>query len=355
MRNNKGYALITTIFVLALLLPLSVAMFQIGLYQVKQTSQASWKQRTFHAADGMVDWTLANLPEEIAIGDSVYIGKMRVGSGVMGESWIRRIDNDTLDIRREFTVYGHGFTLSGIETTVALNTAVRGRPLWNIPTAFGAFGGMTKHGKSGIVSGVDECGVEPTTYGMWTPTDEAYQQHSVIDPNDPPDWLVGNPALQYSDDMVGEAGLVEWEDILTAPADYELSSASEWPSPSAFLDGWPVIRLTDDFSDKLNSYHGRGILIVPEDVTIGGGFSWDGIIMVGSNLTINGTVDIHGTVWTGVNITIPTGPSVDINDLGNGTQTFIYNSCYVNAALRAFRPVRVDTDWRYSHGGWTEF
>jgi len=352
MRNNKGYALIATLFALLLLLPLAVAMFQIGMYQTRQSAENSWKKRTFYAADGMVDWTLANLPEEIAIGDSVYIAQFPIDYKVIGESWVRRIDTDTTDQFRAFIVTGRGRTPIGTETTISLNTAVRGRPIWNVPAAFGAMAGVHKNGTSGIITGQSVCPEGETSYGILAPTGEVDQNGVPVDGTEP--WLDGDPPIVYSDDIINDAQFENWEDIRDGDVDYEASSITDWPDSTAFSLGWPIVRWTGPLSTTVDdAFNGRGILIVPQDLKFGGGFTWEGIVLVGGRLISSGETNVYGSVWSGLNVTL--GEYVDESDLGNGTIHFQYDLCNVRAALRSLEPVLDNTDWRELGGGWTEF
>jgi hypothetical protein len=69
-------------------------------------------------------------------------------------------------------------------------------------------------------------------------------------------------------------------------------------------------------------------------MTMGGSLKWDGIIFVGGTLTSSGSNTVKGAIVTGLNVLL--GQSVAASDLGNGTKTFLYDSCIVANALKKF-------------------
>jgi hypothetical protein len=127
---------------------------------------------------------------------------------------------------------------------------------------------------------------------------------------------------------------VDWVTILSTmamSADVAIPGGA-WPS---FTDSnyWPVI-FVDQASDFSLPSSGRGMLIVRNNVTIGGSAQWDGIILVGGMLTLNGNVTINGALVTGLNVLL--GQSVPASDIGNGTKTVRYDSCKVESAMQRF-------------------
>jgi hypothetical protein len=66
---------------------------------------------------------------------------------------------------------------------------------------------------------------------------------------------------------------------------------------------------------------------------LGGSFTWDGVILIGGNLTSSGTQTIQGAVISGLNLKL--GETVAVSDLGSGSKTYRYNSCYVRNSLQA--------------------
>ncbi|MEE8541614.1 MAG: hypothetical protein V3S66_08120, partial [Desulfobacterales bacterium] len=75
---------------------------------------------------------------------------------------------------------------------------------------------------------------------------------------------------------------------------------------------------------KLNNVTGYGLLLVEGDLTLGGGFNWNGIILVTGTLTFNGGglgINILGAVLANQTVDINGGIDID------------YDSCQVNNAL----------------------
>jgi hypothetical protein len=93
---------------------------------------------------------------------------------------------------------------------------------------------------------------------------------------------------------------------------------------------WPVTRVNGDL---ILPASGKGILIVTGNLTWNGTplKTWEGLILVGGTITHNGQGNLFGAVVSGLNI--KTGGVVGLNDLGNGTKTYQYDSCSLSRAL----------------------
>jgi Tfp pilus assembly protein PilX len=93
---------------------------------------------------------------------------------------------------------------------------------------------------------------------------------------------------------------------------------------------------------KMNGGTGYGILLVKGDLTLGGGFQWNGVIFVTGSLTMNGGgggTNIRGQIYSGTSI----ANEVDINggvDIG-------YHSCNVKNAFAA-SPLKV-VNWKHAY------
>jgi len=206
---------------------------------------------------------------------------------------------------------------------------------WNVglPTlgAWTALGGLLKSGGSGIISGADECGKEPSVAGVGAPTVPGYVQTGGASvPSGSPNILdMGTQANANS--MI----TIDWPGMLSGAAvspDIKIPGDA-WPS---FADPayWPVI-FVDQAAPWSLPNDGRGLLIVKNDMTIGGSLQWDGIVLVGGSLTSNGNNTIDGAVVTGLNAML--GQVVLPSDVGSGNKSFRYNSCNVENAARRFR------------------
>ncbi len=180
-------------------------------------------------------------------------------------------------------------------------------------------GNVTGNGSSMVTDGGDECGAGSDLPPIYTLTP------AVTNVSGSP-LLLGNPPnpVQGTSDIDIQATV----DALKDNKDVEYTS-----DLNGDLVGGP-----DDFvcvySDTSNPYNvgglklqtvtGYGVLIVEGDLTLGGGFEWNGLIMCTGTLVFNGGgagINIHGAVLA--------NQTVDIN---GGVATH-YNSCMVAKAL----------------------
>lgn len=196
--------------------------------------------------------------------------------------------------------------------------------------AWTSLSGLLKNGGMGTISGSDNCGVATPVAGVAVPNVPGYVQSggTSVPTGSPPITNMGSQSAANA--MVG----VDWPTILAGmslSADVVLPGGT-WPSFSN-SSYWPVI-----YVDQLTSWNlpttGRGMLIVKNDMTIGGSIDWDGIILVGGSYTSNGTNVVKGALVTGLNVLL--GQAVAPSNLGNGTKTYRYDSCNVESALRKF-------------------
>lgn len=205
-----------------------------------------------------------------------------------------------------------------------------------VPGAWTAISGIDKNGGSGILSGIDQCGVEPPVAGVAVPTTGA-DAGPGYDQDGGTSVPVGTPPISYPAPTPPEFALhpsinIDWDGIVNGGSmtfDYNLTSATGWPT--SFVS-WPTIYVNNTAELLLIPTHsGRGLLVVRHDLELGGSFAWDGVILVGGKLTSSGTNTVNGGMITGLNLKL--GEPVGISDLGNGTKVIRYNSCYVNSAL----------------------
>ena len=93
---------------------------------------------------------------------------------------------------------------------------------------------------------------------------------------------------------------------------------------------------------KLQNVTGYGILLVKGDLTLGGGFQWNGIILATGSVTLNGGgggINIQGLVFTG------TSTLTDVTI--NGGNVIGYDSCKVKKSFAA-SPLKV-VNWKQSY------
>ena len=202
----------------------------------------------------------------------------------------------------------------------------------DMPTmaAWTSLSGILKNGGQGTISGADNCGTSTPVAGVAVPNVPGYAQAggSSVPTGSPPILNLGSQAA--ANGVVG----VDWVTVLSGmalSADIVLPGSS-WPS-FANANYWPVI-----YVDQVSSWNlptsGRGMLIVKNDLTIGGSIQWDGIILVGGAFTSNGNNTVNGALVTGLNVLL--GQAVPPSNIGNGTKTYRYDSCNVESAMKKF-------------------
>jgi Tfp pilus assembly protein PilX len=210
--------------------------------------------------------------------------------------------------------------------------------MMNAPGAWTSLSGIRKSGGSGVISGVDECAMQPSVAGVAVPNSPGYTQTggSSVPAGTPPIKDHGPQPASHDSVHIDWAGVVAGTSLtptLTIPP-------ASWPS-FADTSYWPIIKVVGDFSLPGD---GRGVLIVTGNFSVNGSRSWKGVLLVGGMLTSSGNTDIRGVAVTGLNTKL--GMVVPESDLGSGTKTFRYNSCLMQRALRPFAGlVPMDNAW----------
>jgi hypothetical protein len=206
--------------------------------------------------------------------------------------------------------------------------------------------GLHKNGGSGTIDGNDACGAASAVGGVAVPDTPGYDQNgggSVPE---------GNPDIASLGATAAAAAAslnINWSGITNGSAitpDITIPGGS-WPS---FSDPnyWPVIYIDNAGSSYSLPGDGRGTLIVRGDFTISGSKQWNGPILVGGTMTSNGNNTVEGAVITGLNLKL--GEAVGVSDVGNGTKTFVYNSCNIANAMTAFGGLKLLTNTWFD--GW---
>ena len=340
MRKN-GFALIATMMVLILIMPLALVGAGIAIKSRQDATRDYWKSRTFYAADGALEWALAGLERnlfwpEMAVGDSLYLGRFNLGR-VYGEAWIVREGVDSVGALKTFVLYGRGFTIPDFsESRVSVNVVMSARPPWDLYAPLVSLTGSRKNGVAGIMEGHASCPLGEAVAGIIAPDGSVSESGDVIQPEDSVGWLDGDPPLVYDsqENLIDLLGFDEWPYVRdTLVADAETPNKKAWPYVPLAEGKWLTIRLTDDGLGLRSGHNGQGILIVPGDLDIGGGFTWEGLILVGGTLTINGDVTIQGSILAGLNIIDGTFASTNPIDMGNGTVHIQYDLCAIRESL----------------------
>jgi hypothetical protein len=200
----------------------------------------------------------------------------------------------------------------------------------SVNAAWTSLSGLEKNGKSGTISGFDNCGVKPPVAGVAVP-DGLWDTNTFTPTGSPGVLEMGTKA------QMANAVKIDWDAIINGNAiqpDYTIPGDS-WPS-FADPDFFPVIRYNGNLS---LASPGRGTLIVTGNFTVSGSKYWEGIILVGGSVTSNGNNTVEGTVISGLNEKL--GDNVAESDAGNGTKTYVYDSCKIDKALARISALRV--------------
>jgi Tfp pilus assembly protein PilX len=152
-------------------------------------------------------------------------------------------------------------------------------------------------------------------------------------------------------------GLTNLVNSVTTAAGGNVYGASPLPNPSTLnlgTNGAPVINVVQGPLSLGGS--GAGILLVTGDLTLVGGFSYNGIILVigtgtvtkngGGGGTLNGSMFVANMYTDSTHSTLvalgannpPGPPSIGWN--GGGNATFQYDSCWISAVTQSF-PYRI--------------
>jgi Tfp pilus assembly protein PilX len=208
----------------------------------------------------------------------------------------------------------------------------------SVNSAWTSISGLQKNGGSGTISGTDQCAVKAEVAGVAVPNTPGYSQNggSSVPDGSPPIASLGTNASQAKD-----AVHIDWDGIVNGNAltPAYIIPPQSWPN-STQMNAWPVIRVNGNASIP----DGKGTLIITGNATISGSTSWKGVVLVGGTMTSNGNNTVAGSVVTGLNAKL--GATVPISDVGNGTKTYVYNSCNIDSAMTQFGSlVRIRNGW----------
>lgn len=253
----------------------------------------------------------------------------------------------------------------GVDTSVHVNAAgssvnaehiVGVYATWNTATinvkaAWVSLSGLNKNG-TGVISGIDQCGAQPSVAGVMVDKGDLHIQGGSFNP-------LGNPPVDTSNTFtqLKNSVNIDWAGIMAGsiPADYTIPGDA-FPSSSMFdadPEFWPVIRIHTKGYSLPN--RGRGMIIADSNFVISGSNMWDGIVLVGGQLTSNGNNTTSGATLSGLNFLIGGAPSpsnVDDSD-ANGQKTYIYDSCNVSkASSRLRRYATLPNTWMDNLASW---
>jgi hypothetical protein len=236
----------------------------------------------------------------------------------------------------------------GVDTTAKVSSAgaqyaertVGVYAIWNTATiqvkaAWLSLSGLNKNG-TGVISGVDQCGMQPDVAGVMVPKGDLHVQGNSFNP-------AGTPPVDTTRNFnqLKPTVNIDWANVLTGGMAPDITIPGQsFPPASAFDNDpnyWPVIRIKTNGFSLPN--RGRGTIIADSNFVITGSNMWDGIVLVGGELTSNGNNTTAGATLSGLNFLIggtPSNSSID-DATANGQKTYVYNSCNVEQATQRLR------------------
>jgi len=152
------------------------------------------------------------------------------------------------------------------------------------------------------------------------------------------------PDAQCKDDPQEDFMSAEqWDYMLNElPADHSIAPGDAFPQ----TDGWEVVRVTGgNYSRSAGARSGKGILIIEDNFTSNGNFTWEGLVLIGGKFAAsNGQEYVEGSIATGLNELL--GENVPATNVGNGNKEFKFNSCNIFKASRSkYRVSKVPSTW----------
>lgn len=230
--------------------------------------------------------------------------------------------------------------------TVGATATVNMGPLPAPPASIFSPAGVLKTGGQGVITGMDQFNEESPgacpyrrsddTYGVIVSTSGGYRGNPNVPKGDPAGILETD-----QDQMLADLG-IDWQGVLNGTAarpDVDLtgSDGSSWPNFDTIPDDrWLMIQAGErgETLDLDGAESGHGLLVAEGDLTLTGGFDWDGVLYVGGALsTGSGVQRVDGALLTGLNSLIGDPPGNA--DRFDGPGSFRYHSCHVRQARGA--------------------
>ncbi len=228
---------------------------------------------------------------------------------------------------------GPNSSRANVEIIVQVNTAVA-----SSPAVVYSKGDVTGNGSSLTITGNDACSEETALGPIYTKEPATTS-------------LSGNPTLSGSP-STPQQGTMDIDiaciiDSFKASATTVLTDDQNGATHGSSTGYVTVYADTDDPPNnqglKLQNVTGYGILLVKGDLTLGGGFNWNGIIYATGSVTLNGGggagINVYGQIYAG------TSTVTDVTL--NGSNTLGYDSCAIKKALatQAFKVVSWKQDY----------
>lgn len=377
MRNRAGFAMPMAIFVIAVMTAALAAAYSNTTTEMTTNTAVRSQNRSYQLAETGLEQFMALRGTRKSDGSAWC---SNCGNPVTADSEWTRVSlvggyADVVAVKVR-PVVGSSNAIyfirsTGTDTTLAINQA-RGTQYaqrtvgiyatWvtstmNVKAAWLSFSGLTKNG-TGLISGVDDCGQQPTIAGVMVDKGDLDIEGNSFN-------MLGNPPADTTKtfQQLKDSSTVDWNAIKNGnaiPADIEIPGGV-FPSTAVFdadTNYWPIIHIHTNGYSLPN--RGRGFIIADSDFTISGSNMWNGIILVGEQLTSNGNNTVAGATVTGLNYLIngqtpnfTAKSNATDNSLANGTKTYVYNSCYVSLASQQLRRyVTMANSWMDNLTSW---
>ena len=363
LRNRRGFALPMTIMVIVVLTAALTSAFVATASETTTNTALRGQNRAFMVAQMGLERFL-EAPDELSLCPAC--DTLRTTPSV--ETFKRLIDGDSVYItvtrvRHQssrtvpavYFIQARGIDkrskMSGRLSNVDAERSVGLYAQWNTNTvqvlsAWTSLTGLKKQGSSGLLSGVDECGKEPTIAGTTIGKGDLHYSGNT-------NWAEGSPKIDTTRtaQQLADAMQIDWESIVYGDAMSADITVPAQPFPTlawfeADTSRWPVIRVTNMNRPAFALPNkGRGVLIVEGDLVISGADMWDGVIMVGGKLTSNGNNTVAGATISGLNVLLPGNVPASTSEFddatADGNKTYVYSSCKVARATKALQSYRV--------------
>jgi hypothetical protein len=371
LSNRKGFALPIAIFIIAVLTAALAAGFsgtatelttntavraqnrayqfaEAGLEQfLVRRNETGWCTNCGNPITADSEWTRVSLTGGYADVVAVKVRPMIGNSSAV--YFIRSKGTDTTKVINPASGTTYAERTVGIYATWNTTTI-------DVKAAWTSLSGLNKNG-TGQISGIDDCGQQPTVAGVVVDKGDLSVTGNSFNP-------LGNPPVDTSQTFaqLKAATNIDWTSVLqnSITPDVEIPGGTFPPATAFDADTgyWPVIRIHTNGYALPN--RGRGMIIADSDFSINGSNMWNGIILVGGQLTSDGNNTVAGATISGLNFlvngqtpTTATQASSTDNSIANGQKNYVYNSCYVSSAAQHLRRyVTMPNSWMDNLASW---
>jgi Tfp pilus assembly protein PilX len=266
-----------------------------------------------------------------------------LASGAMNNvSYVAYLTNDSADGASNTTDSNGKVLITSVGTgpnnsKAQVQIVVTASPPPSSPATIYSKGDVTGNGSSLTVNGNDACGAGTALAPIYT------KDPATTNLNGSPT-LTGSPSTPQHGAL--DLDIPGYIDSLMANA---TTTLTEDQNGSTYGSATNYVTVYSDTNNppnnqglKLQNVTGYGILLVKGDLTLGGGFQWNGLILATGSVTLNGGgggINIQGLVFTG------TSTLTDVTI--NGGNVIGYDSCKVKKSFAA-SPLKV-VNWKQSY------